>query len=172
MLRVALVGLANVGKSSLFNALAGRELAEAANFPFCTIEPNEVVVNVPDPRLQQLAALSQSQRVVQTQLQLVDVAGLVAGARWGSRADGHVAQIWVWFSTLALFLPFQQKKKNHIYSEGKGLGTMFLGHIRETHAIIHVGGNIEKKLLLMSWPAAVVLISFTFASVAKGGKGL
>lgn len=81
MLRAALVGLANVGKSSLFNALAGRELAAAANFPFCTIEPNEAVLDVPDDRLQQLAACVQAQRIVPTQLQVVDVAGLVAGAR-------------------------------------------------------------------------------------------
>ncbi len=81
MLRAALVGLANVGKSSLFNAVVGREAALAANYAFATIEPNVAVVTVADSRLQALAECCNSNRTVHTQLELMDVAGLVKGAR-------------------------------------------------------------------------------------------
>lgn len=83
-LSVGLVGLPNVGKSTLFNALS-RAGAEAANFPFCTIEPNVGVVPVPDARLATLAALASSARIVPTSMRFVDIAGLVEGA---SRGEG------------------------------------------------------------------------------------
>jgi GTP-binding protein YchF len=98
-----IVGLPNVGKSTLFNALTATANAQAANYPFCTIEPNVGRVGVPDPRLFQLATLASSQKIIPTQLEFVDIAGLVKGA-----------------------------------SKGEGLGNQFLGHIRETDAIIHV----------------------------------
>jgi ribosome-binding ATPase len=81
-LSVGLVGLPNVGKSTLFNALS-RAGAEAANFPFCTIEPNVGVVPVPDPRLDRLAELASSARIVPTSMRFVDIAGLVEGASKG-----------------------------------------------------------------------------------------
>ncbi len=81
-LSVGLVGLPNVGKSTLFNALS-RAGAEAANFPFCTIEPNVGVVPVPDARLERLAALASSAKVVPTAMRFVDIAGLVEGASKG-----------------------------------------------------------------------------------------
>jgi GTP-binding protein YchF len=80
-----IVGLPNVGKSTLFNALTEAAQAEAANYPFCTIEPNVGRVPVPDPRLDELAKLANSQRVIPTQLEFVDIAGLVKGA---SRGEG------------------------------------------------------------------------------------
>jgi GTP-binding protein YchF len=78
-----IVGLPNVGKSTLFNALTQTAAAQAANFPFCTIEPNVGRVAVPDPRLDKLAALVKPQKVVPTSLEFVDIAGLVAGAHKG-----------------------------------------------------------------------------------------
>ena len=78
-----IVGLPNVGKSTLFNALTETAAAEAANYPFCTIEPNTGRVAVPDPRLDQLAALASSANVIATQLEFVDIAGLVRGASKG-----------------------------------------------------------------------------------------
>ncbi|HEV2300905.1 MAG TPA: redox-regulated ATPase YchF [Stellaceae bacterium] len=78
-----IVGLPNVGKSTLFNALTATQAAEAANYPFCTIEPNLGRVAVPDPRLDALAALARSVKVVPTQLEFVDIAGLARGAAKG-----------------------------------------------------------------------------------------
>jgi ribosome-binding ATPase len=78
-----IVGLPNVGKSTLFNALTSTQAAEAANYPFCTIEPNVGKVAVPDPRLERLAELGKSAKIVPTQLAFVDIAGLVRGASKG-----------------------------------------------------------------------------------------
>lgn len=78
-----IVGLPNVGKSTLFNALTQTQAAEAANYPFCTIEPNTGRVGVPDPRLTKLAELAKSQKIIPTQLEFVDIAGLVKGASKG-----------------------------------------------------------------------------------------
>ena len=83
MLRAGIVGLPNVGKSTLFNALVANAKADAANFPFCTIEPNVGVVAVPDDRLEVLAKLSQSKQIVPTRIEFFDIAGLVKGASKG-----------------------------------------------------------------------------------------
>lgn len=83
MLRAGIVGLPNVGKSTLFNALVANAKAEAANFPFCTIEPNKGVVAVPDERLDVLAKISNSKRIVPTRIEFLDIAGLVQGASQG-----------------------------------------------------------------------------------------
>jgi len=83
MLRAGIVGLPNVGKSTLFNALVANASAEAANFPFCTIEPNVGVVPVPDERLEVLGKISQSAKIVPTRMEFVDIAGLVKGASKG-----------------------------------------------------------------------------------------
>jgi len=83
MLKAGIVGLPNVGKSTLFNALVANAKAEAANFPFCTIEPNVGVVSVPDERLEVLAKISNSEKIVPTRIEFVDIAGLVKGASQG-----------------------------------------------------------------------------------------
>ena len=78
-----IVGLPNVGKSTIFNALTQTQAAEAANYPFCTIEPNTGMVNVPDKRLRELQAIVKTTRVIPTQIEIVDIAGLVKGASQG-----------------------------------------------------------------------------------------
>ena len=80
-----IVGLPNVGKSTLFNALTATQAAEAANYPFCTIEPNVGRVAVPDGRLDQITTLANAARTVPTQQEFVDIAGLVRGASRGER---------------------------------------------------------------------------------------
>jgi len=81
--RCGIVGLPNVGKSTLFNALTETQAAQAANYPFCTIEPNVGQVAVPDERLERIAGIAKSAKVVPTQLAFVDIAGLVKGASKG-----------------------------------------------------------------------------------------
>jgi GTP-binding protein YchF len=92
-----IVGLPNVGKSTLFNALTSTQAAEAANYPFCTIEPNVGRVGVPDPRLDRIAAIAKSAKTIPTQLEFVDIAGLVRGASrgegLGNQFLGHIREV-------------------------------------------------------------------------------
>src|SRR6201991_2911403 len=82
-LQAGIVGLPNVGKSTLFNAVSSSAKAQASNYRFCTIEPNVGLVDVPDQRLNKLAALVHPDRIVPTQIEIVDIAGLVRGASKG-----------------------------------------------------------------------------------------
>jgi ribosome-binding ATPase YchF (GTP1/OBG family) len=83
MLSAGIVGLPNVGKSTLFNAVTRTRKAQAANYPFCTIDPNQGMVTVPDPRIEALGALSHSRKLVPAAIEFVDIAGLVRGASQG-----------------------------------------------------------------------------------------
>ena len=82
-LAVGIVGLPNVGKSTLFNALTKRQQAAAENYPFCTIEPNSAIVEVADPRLEALAAIAHPQQIIRATVEFTDIAGLVKGASKG-----------------------------------------------------------------------------------------
>ena len=82
-MKAGIVGLPNVGKSTLFNALTSSKSAQAANYPFCTIEPNEGIVPVPDPRLARIQKYIKTQKIIPTTLKLVDIAGIVKGASEG-----------------------------------------------------------------------------------------
>lgn len=97
MLSLGIVGLPNVGKSTLFNALTRSKQADAQNYPFCTIEPNIGVVEVPDERLKQLANVSKSKKVIPTAIEFVDIAGLVKGAAegegLGNKFLSHVREV-------------------------------------------------------------------------------
>jgi len=83
MLKIGIIGLPNVGKSTLFNALTKSKQADAQNYPFCTIEPNMGVVEVPDERLEKLGEISKSEKIIPTTVEFVDIAGLVKGASEG-----------------------------------------------------------------------------------------
>ncbi|MBY0293517.1 MAG: redox-regulated ATPase YchF, partial [Alphaproteobacteria bacterium] len=95
--KCGIVGLPNVGKSTLFNALTATAAAEAANYPFCTIEPNVGRVGVPDKRLDDLASIAGSGKIIPTQLEFVDIAGLVRGASrgegLGNKFLGHIREV-------------------------------------------------------------------------------
>ncbi|MCA9172226.1 MAG: redox-regulated ATPase YchF [Planctomycetales bacterium] len=96
-MEAGIVGLPNVGKSTLFNALTCSQAAQSANYPFCTIEPNEGIVSVPDDRLQRILKHIQSQKVIPAVLKLVDIAGIVKGASegegLGNKFLSHIRQV-------------------------------------------------------------------------------
>src|SRR5688500_1121057 len=100
-LKAGIVGLPNVGKSTLFNAVSNSAKAQASNYRFCTIEPNVGLVDVPDVRLNKLAELVHPNRIVPTQIEIVDIAGLVRGASKGEGL-GHnfLANIWEGYSMI------------------------------------------------------------------------
>jgi GTP-binding protein YchF len=96
-MEAGIVGLPNVGKSTLFNALTSSVAAQSANYPFCTIEPNEGVVSVPDQRLHRITAIVKTQKVIPAALKLVDIAGIVKGASegegLGNKFLSHIRQV-------------------------------------------------------------------------------
>ena len=92
MLKAGIVGLPNVGKSTLFNAVTRTRKAEAANYPFCTIDPNVGIVTVPDARLEVLAKIAKTSVIIPAAVEFVDIAGLVKGASQGEGLGQQVSQ--------------------------------------------------------------------------------
>lgn len=116
--KCGIVGLPNVGKSTLFNALTSSIAAEAANYPFCTIEPNIGMVAVPDERLQALASIASSVDIIPTQIELVDIAGLVKGASkgegLGNQFLGHIREV---DAIINMLRCFEDKEVTHVEGE-------------------------------------------------------
>jgi GTP-binding protein YchF len=121
--KCGIVGMPNVGKSTLFNALTQTAAAQAANYPFCTIEPNVGEVAVPDPRLETLAKLAKSEQIVPTRLSFVDIAGLVRGASKGEGRIDPIADIETIETELMLAdLESLEKRVDALEKRAKGSG--------------------------------------------------
>mgnify|MGYP003362328498 FL=1 len=139
-----IVGLPNVGKSTLFNALTATATAQAANYPFCTIEPNVGRVAVPDPRLDKLVVIGKSQREVPTSLEFVDIAGLVRGA---SRGEGlgnqFLANIREVDAIIHVLRCFEDDDITHV--EG-GVDPVRDAEIIETELMLADLDSLEKRL--------------------------
>ena len=116
--KCGIVGLPNVGKSTLFNALTASKNAEAANFPFCTIDPNIGLVDVPDERLDKISNLSKSKKKIFANITFVDIAGLVKGASkgegLGNKFLSHIREV---DAIIHLVRCFDSEKIQHVNSQ-------------------------------------------------------
>ena len=138
-----IVGLPNVGKSTLFNALTATAAAQAANYPFCTIEPNVGRVAVPDPRLGVLSAIGKSQKIVPTSLEFVDIAGLVRGASKGEGLGNQfLANIRETDAIIHVLRCFEDSDVTHV--EG-GVDPIRDAEIVETELMLSDLESLEKR---------------------------
>jgi GTP-binding protein YchF len=142
--KCGIVGLPNVGKSTLFNALTASKNAEAANFPFCTIDPNIGVVDVPDERLDQLSKLSNSKKKIFTNITFVDIAGLVKGASkgegLGNKFLSHIREV---DAIIHLVRCFDSSEVTHVSSEINPLNDL---ETIKTEILLSDIDIIQKKL--------------------------
>ena len=142
--KCGIVGLPNVGKSTLFNALTASKNAEAANFPFCTIDPNIGVVDVIDKRLDRLSELSKSKKKIYTNITFVDIAGLVKGASkgegLGNKFLSHIREV---DAVIHLVRCFESETITHVNSEINPTNDLDVIHTELLLADIDI---IEKKL--------------------------
>lgn len=140
-----IVGLPNVGKSTLFNALTSTIAAEAANYPFCTIEPNVGRVCVPDERLEKLQAIDKSEKIVPTQLEFVDIAGLVKGASKGEGLGNQfLANIREVDAIVHVLRCFEDANVTHV--EG-GVDPIRDAEIVETELMLADLESLEKRIV-------------------------
>ncbi|MDF2965441.1 MAG: ychF [Rickettsiaceae bacterium] len=142
--KCGIVGLPNVGKSTLFNALTATIAAEAANYPFCTIEPNNGIVAVPDHRLNQLAAIAESKKIIPAQMEFVDIAGLVKGASkgegLGNQFLAHIREV---DAIIHVLRCFEDPDITHVHGKVDPLGD---AEVIETELILADLESVEKRL--------------------------
>ncbi|MCC8369380.1 MAG: redox-regulated ATPase YchF [Rickettsia endosymbiont of Oxypoda opaca] len=143
-LKCGIVGLPNVGKSTLFNALTASQSADAANYPFCTIEPNSGIVSVPDERLQRLASLAGSAKLIPSYIEFVDIAGLVKGASkgegLGNKFLAHIREV---DAILHVLRCFEDTDITHVHDKVDPIHDL---EIIETELILADIESVEKRL--------------------------
>ncbi len=146
-LTCGIVGLPNVGKSTLFNALIKKKQAGASNYPFCTIDPNVGIVDVPDPRLEVLAQLSKSEKVIPASITFVDIAGLVKGAAKGEGLGNQfLAHIRETDLIIHLVRCFEDDNITHVEGKINPLSDIEVIHLELTLADLQMVENIVQKL--------------------------
>jgi|TARA_B100001093_G_scaffold480297_1_gene510030 ribosome-binding ATPase len=172
--KCGIVGLPNVGKSTLFNALTASKNAQAANFPFCTIDPNIGIVDVPDERLDRLAKLSNSKKKIFTNITFVDIAGLVKGASkgegLGNKFLSHIREV---DAIIHLVRCFDSSEITHVNSEINPLSDL---ETIKTEILLSDIDIIQKKLekskkKLLS-PKEIQTLEKKLDSLNKGEEGL
>ncbi|GAA5252701.1 redox-regulated ATPase YchF [Candidatus Rickettsia kedanie] len=144
ILKLGIVGLPNVGKSTLFNALTASQAADAANYPFCTIEPNSSKVLVPDERLQRLARLAGSRKIIPSYIELVDIAGLVKGASkgegLGNKFLSHIREV---YAILHVLRCFEDEDITHVHNKVDPIHDL---EVIETELILADIESVAKRL--------------------------
>lgn len=142
-LKCGIVGLPNVGKSTLFNALTASSSAEAANYPFCTIEPNTGIVSVPDMRLDRLATLAKSAKIIPSYIEFVDIAGLVKGASsgegLGNKFLSHIREV---DAIVHVLRCFDDQDITHVHGK---VDPIYDAEIIETELIIADLESVERR---------------------------
>lgn len=142
-LQIGIVGLPNVGKSTLFNALTKSHSAEAANYPFCTINPNVGIVEVPDPRLKELGKIYDSKKIIPTAIEFVDIAGLVKGASKGEGLGNQfLANIRECDAIVQVVRDFSDSNIQHVSAEPDPASDI---ETIETELILADLNTVEKK---------------------------
>ncbi|WP_316353738.1 redox-regulated ATPase YchF [Candidatus Trichorickettsia mobilis] len=143
-LKCGIVGLPNVGKSTLFNALTASQAAAAANYPFCTIEPNTGITAVPDERLEQLASIAGSGKIIPAYIEFVDIAGLVAGASkgegLGNKFLSHIREV---DAILHVLRCFKDDDITHVHG---AIDPLHDAEIIETELILADLESVERRL--------------------------
>ncbi len=143
-LRCGIVGLPNVGKSTLFNALTSSVAAEAANYPFCTIEPNSAIVSVPDIRLNELEIVANSTKIIPTYIEVVDIAGLVQGASKGEGlGNKFLSNIREVDAILHVLRCFEDEDVTHVHNKVDPIHDL---EIIEMELILADIESVEKRL--------------------------
>ena len=143
--KCGIIGLPNVGKSTLFNALTETTSADAANYPFCTIEPNVGNVIVPDKRLEKLAKIANSKNIIPTQIQFVDIAGLVKGASkgegLGNKFLSHIREV---DAVIHVLRCFEDTEITHVNEKVNPINDI---EIVETELLLADIASLEKQMM-------------------------